>query len=246
MALSEAKMREYVNKVLLSRMRILCNHGFFGLLLMHVSYSVSEDVDTACTDGNTITFGTEFLDELSESELDFVMMHEIMHIVLLHCSRGKCLDHEAFNVACDIVVNSNILLESNMDLGSITLKKYGESMHVAPDGKEGYLYTAEEVYEMLPVSKRPMPRVGMPGGGGSGDQSKGQPDVSPRFPDGSRHRTHKSCVRCGNPDGVEGQGKPAAASHRSGAGGAGGWYISYGDHLRPGGVQLKKTGQKPF
>ena len=174
MALSEAKMREYVNKVLLSRMRILCNHGFFGLLLMHVSYSVSEDVDTACTDGNTITFGTEFLDELSESELDFVMMHEIMHIVLLHCSRGKCLDHEAFNVACDIVVNSNILLESNMDLGSITLKKYGESMHVAPDGKEGYFYTAEEVYEMLPVSKRPMPRVGMPGGGGSGDGEKGK------------------------------------------------------------------------
>ena len=27
-------------------------------------------------------------------------------------------------------------------------------MHIAPDGKEGYLYTAEEVYVMLQTSKR--------------------------------------------------------------------------------------------
>ena len=36
-----------------------------------------------------------------------------------------------------------------MDKRSITLKEYGESMHVTPDGKEGYMYSAEEVYEML-------------------------------------------------------------------------------------------------
>ena len=37
-----------------------------------------------------------------------------------------------------------------MDHSAITLRKYGESMHLAPDGKEGYEYTAEEVYYMLP------------------------------------------------------------------------------------------------
>jgi predicted metal-dependent peptidase len=54
------------------------------------------------------------------------------------------------NIACDIVVNSNILLENNMDIRSITLSQWGESMHIAPDGKEGHEYTAEQVYEMLP------------------------------------------------------------------------------------------------
>jgi predicted metal-dependent peptidase len=39
-----------------------------------------------------------------------------------------------------------------MDLNSITLKKYGESMHLTPSGKEGHYHTAEEVYEMLPKS----------------------------------------------------------------------------------------------
>lgn len=150
MAMSEEKIRKYIQRLLLSRMRILCNHGFYGLLLMHVVYSIDEKLETACTDGIRITFGTDFLDSLTDGELDFVMMHEILHVVLQHCLRGVDRDNETFNIACDIVVNSNILLENNMKSSSITIKNHGESMHLAPDGKEGYEYTAEQVYDMLP------------------------------------------------------------------------------------------------
>jgi predicted metal-dependent peptidase len=101
-----------------------------------------------------ITFGPDFLENLSDRELDFVMMHEILHVVLQHCLREDDRAHQEFNIACDIVVNSNILLENNMSRNSITLKKYGESMHIAPDGKEGYEYTAEQVYNMLPKMKK--------------------------------------------------------------------------------------------
>ena len=150
MALSEDKIKRYIKRLLLSRMRILCNHGFYGLLLMHMIYAVSEEVKTACTDGIRITFGTKFLDGLTDSELDFVMMHEILHVVLQHCIRGDVEDSESYNIAADIVVNSNIMLENGGKVSSITLSKYGTSMHVAPDGKEGYEYTAEQVYAMLP------------------------------------------------------------------------------------------------
>ncbi len=153
MALSEYKIKEYIKRLLSSRMRILCNHGFYGLLLMHMVYAVSEEVETACTDGVRIIFGTDFLDSISDSELDFVMMHEILHVVLQHCHRGDVEDHEAYNIAADIVVNSNIMLENGMKTSSITLRKYGTSMHVAPDGKEGLEYTAEQVYAMLPKSQ---------------------------------------------------------------------------------------------
>ena len=153
MALSEEKVRQYMKRLLLSRMRILCNHGFYGLLLMHMVYSLDENLKTAATDGRRIVFSPEFLEELTDQELDFVMMHEILHVVLQHCARQGDRDHERFNIACDIVVNSNILLENNMDLHSITLSGYGESMHLAPDGKEGHQYTAEEVYAMLPPGK---------------------------------------------------------------------------------------------
>ena len=149
MALSDEKIRGYIQRLLLSRMRILCNHGFYGLLLMHMRYAVDETEETAFTDGERIVFGTDFLDNLSDSELDFIMMHEIMHVVLQHCFRGNDCDDYMFNTACDIVVNSNLLLENNMLTSSITLDKYGESMHLTPDGKEGYEFTAEQIYGML-------------------------------------------------------------------------------------------------
>ena len=179
MALSEEKIRKYIQRLLLSRMRILCNHGFYGLLLMHMIYAVDEEVETACTDGKRITFGTDFLDSLSDAELDFVMMHEVLHVVLQHCLRGNNRDPENFNIACDIVVNSNILLENNMKSACITLSQYGESMHLTPNGKEGYEYTAEQVYEMLPKQKKkPQAKSGGSGDGKSGNASDNQTNHS--------------------------------------------------------------------
>lgn len=168
MVLSEEKVRQYLRRLLLSRMRILNNHGFYGLLLMHMVFSIQEGLETAATDGTRIYFGPEFLESLSDSELDFVMMHEILHVVLRHCTREGDRQHQRFNIACDIVVNSNILLENKMDRSSITLADYGESMHLTPDGKEGHLYTAEQVYEMLP----PLPEP--PEGGGNGGRADGR------------------------------------------------------------------------
>lgn len=153
MALSNDEFKKYMKRLLLSRLRILINNGFYGLLLMHMIYSIDENCDTAATDGERIYFGPKFMDELSDSELDFILMHEILHVVLQHCFRHGDRNDKQFNIACDIVVNSNILRSNHMNLQTITLNKYGESMHIAPDGKEGYEYTAEQVYEML----SPMP-----------------------------------------------------------------------------------------
>lgn len=172
MALSEDKVRGYIKRLLLSRMRILCSHGFYGLLLMNMVYAVDEKTPTAWTDGYRITFGTKFLDDLSDSELDFIMMHEILHVALQHCLRGSDInDHERFNIACDIVVNSNILLENNLNKNSITLAKYGESMHVAPDGVEGYNYTAEQVFNMLTPNKN---KKNPQGDGAKGSKGRGK------------------------------------------------------------------------
>ena len=149
MSLTSDEVKKYTQKLLLSRFRILNRHGFYGLLLMHMGFGLDEACDTAYTDGYRINFSPVFLESLSNDEVDFVLMHEILHVVLKHCFRGRKVDPYLFNIACDIVVNSNILYSKNMNLKYITLEKYGESMHLAPNGKEGYLYTAEEVYNML-------------------------------------------------------------------------------------------------
>ena len=149
MELSDGKKKEYIKRLMLARMTLLGSHGFYGLLLMHMGFALEPGLETAATDGDCIFFDPEFLDEISDSELQFILMHEVLHAALRHCDRTGERDPELFNIACDIVVNSNILAESNWDKRVITLKKYGESMHVAPDGTEGSSHTAEEVYEQL-------------------------------------------------------------------------------------------------
>lgn len=56
---------------------------------MHMILAVDENCETAATDGYRIYFGPKFLDELSDREVDFVMMHEILHVALQHCLRSS-------------------------------------------------------------------------------------------------------------------------------------------------------------
>ena len=105
MEISESDKRALIRKILLSRTRLLCSHPFFGLLLMYMRFSLDETLDTAATDGEYIIFGVQFLKGLSDTELDFVMMHEVMHVALRHCFRGRTRNQWIFNIASDIVVN---------------------------------------------------------------------------------------------------------------------------------------------
>jgi len=164
--LDKEKAQKLADRLMRSRIRILQDYGFFGLLLMHVIFAVDENCNTAATDGERIFFGPHFAEKLSDPELDFVMMHEILHIALKHCFRGENFDQDAFNIACDIVVNSNIMKSMNRT-APIVLKGFGKAMHLTPTGQEGHLFTAEEVYEMLP--KRQRMKIPEAGGGGSGN-----------------------------------------------------------------------------
>ena len=157
MEVSEALIRECTKRLMMSRMRLLCNNGFYGLLLMHAQMSISDEYETAwAEEGEKIVFNPEFINSISDPELDYVMVHEILHIALEHLSRMKDFerDKETFDQAADIVVNSNILRSFGGNIQSISLLAYGgEQMHKAPDGSEGWMHTAEEIYEMIYVEQ---------------------------------------------------------------------------------------------
>ena len=127
------------------RARLLSTHPFFGRLLLHLQLGFAE-CGTAFTDMKRVVFDPKFAEKLGEGELRFVFLHELMHCVLHHCTRGRSLRPHLYNIACDIVVNSLIM-------ETLGVREYvidgEEVMHLAPNGKEGRLYSAEEVYEML-------------------------------------------------------------------------------------------------
>ncbi|MBR2024372.1 MAG: hypothetical protein IKA02_01030 [Clostridia bacterium] len=169
MAIDQSKIYEYSNKLLSCRLRILASHSFYGLLLSHTKFTLDERCDTAYTDGSKIAFSPKFLESLSDEETEFVLMHEILHIVLKHCKRGLDYNQEAFNIACDIVVNSNILKSFGDNYRRISIA--GEPlMHLAPNGNPGHMYTAEEVYDMLPKEMKSKKGGSMSGKGKNGNK----------------------------------------------------------------------------
>jgi predicted metal-dependent peptidase len=170
MAIDQTKAKEYATKLLTCRMRLLSSHSFYGLLLAHTKFALDEKCETAYTDGKRIAFSPEFLESLSDEETEFVLMHEILHIALKHCLRGHDYNQEAFNIACDIVVNSNILKSFGDNYRRISIG--GEPlMHLAPNGNPGHMYTAEEVYDMLPKEMK-RKNGGSTLGGGDGNNSQ--------------------------------------------------------------------------
>jgi predicted metal-dependent peptidase len=167
---------EIIKRLQNARLSLLSKQPFYALLLIHMKFSLDITCETAYTDGNRIAFNPDFMDKLSDKELEFVLMHEVLHAALGHPFRRQSdYNLECYDIACDIVVNSNILYSFNMDIGSITLKSFGVSMHKTPSGKEGYKFTVEEVYNELlhATGKKQKNNSGLPGGSGGGNSSNG-------------------------------------------------------------------------
>lgn len=86
MELSDDKIREYTKRILMSRMRLLVNHGFYGILLLHVKFRLTDEIETAGfgADKNEyfIFINPKILDNISDAEIDHILMHEILHIAL--------------------------------------------------------------------------------------------------------------------------------------------------------------------
>ena len=142
--LSDIK-KEQARRISEARLRILSSHPFYGTLLLHLK-SVFADCGTAATDMKRIIFDPQFVSRLSDKEIEFLILHEVMHCTLQHCLRGEGKNHELFNIACDIVVNSAIMEAMGVDSFMVDGE---EPMHLTPKGDEGRKYSAEEVYDMF-------------------------------------------------------------------------------------------------
>ena len=142
-----------IKKLQGARLSLMKKQPFYAVLLLHMQFSLDPMCETAYTDGKRIAFCPDYLLCLSDTEIEFILMHEVLHAALDHIGRMlKKYDFDDFGTACDIVVNSNIMHSCGDDLSALTLKSHGVGMHLAPDGADGYKYTAEEVYRMIRAS----------------------------------------------------------------------------------------------
>jgi predicted metal-dependent peptidase len=129
-------------------LRIRGDHPFFGTLALFAELKVSEEVETAQTDGKTLWFNPLFVDNLSSVQLCGLVVHELLHAALQHVVRRREREATLWNIAADIVVNGMIRSDTHYEL---------------PDGgvedRELAHLSVEEIYEQLNTGKLPRPSI---------------------------------------------------------------------------------------
>lgn len=151
-----------------------------GVLMVGKTY-VDSSVPTAVTNGRDERYGTDFIKQLKEKELAFVVMHEAMHKMYRHLTTWRKLydeDHKLANQACDYVINLQLKdLDPHESFMSMPRDKNGKLMGLIDERFRGM--NAKQVFDIL---KQECQGKGGSGGEqseaeqGSGDQDSGNFD----------------------------------------------------------------------
>lgn len=92
-----------------SRVRLLLSKPFFGTLATRLRIEETTAIPTAGTDGRKFMFNREFVDSLSDGELDFLVGHEVLHCVYDHMVAREDRQPMIYNMAADYVINMELV-----------------------------------------------------------------------------------------------------------------------------------------
>lgn len=133
-------------QIIQSRTRLLFKNPFYAMMLMHLDFVSDTKIWTISTNGRAIFFNPDYLEKLPTDELDFILCHQVMHILFEDICRDNELSGHTYHHACDIVINSHLcddVLEDD------EFRKLGRIYHsFVKDGfiQEGKFFDANEVY----------------------------------------------------------------------------------------------------
>lgn len=118
---------------------------FYGDIVINLTIEADASIPTACTNGLNVKYSPKFFSTLSKGEQNFVIMHEVFHILLRHCQRDNDKNPEIWNVAADLVVNDMLVkLKEDMKANNILFDKPREGLF-----SEIYNETVENLYAKI-------------------------------------------------------------------------------------------------
>ena len=141
------------------KMEMLKVEPFYGDILMKVPLRESRDIPTAATNGKEISYNPDFFATLFEGERNYVLMHEVLHILLGHWKRKGERDPELWNIACDYVVNG--LLDKMIMWMPYNFRKSGHAMQRPENGCFIERYNGEPVEEFYARLKKEVKEKGV-------------------------------------------------------------------------------------
>ena len=128
-------------RLITARIGLLLKHAFFGNLATRLQLINADDwLTTAATDGLKLYYNSRFIMMLKPKEVEFLVAHEVMHVVYDHIGRRIDRDPEIWNIANDYTVNADLKKH-----------KVGEFITTVPClyEKKYEDWTSEDIYEDL-------------------------------------------------------------------------------------------------
>jgi predicted metal-dependent peptidase len=102
----DAQARE---RLVTARIGLLLRHSFFGNLATRLQLiNADEWCGTAATDGRKFYYNSKFIMLLKAKEVEFLVAHEVLHVVYDHMGRRGERDPQIFNIANDYAVNADL------------------------------------------------------------------------------------------------------------------------------------------
>jgi predicted metal-dependent peptidase len=99
-----------IDKIVVARVGLLLRHPFFGNMATRLQIKEANDwCPTAATDGRHLYYNSEFFQDLTIKQVEFVIAHEILHNVFDHMTRVEGRNRHIWNVAADYCVNGQLI-----------------------------------------------------------------------------------------------------------------------------------------
>jgi len=96
-------------RLVTARIGLLLRHAFFGNLATRLQLiNADEWLTTAATDGRRFYYNSRFIQMLKTKEVEFLVGHEVLHVVYDHLGRRDNRDPEFWNIAADYAVNADL------------------------------------------------------------------------------------------------------------------------------------------
>lgn len=135
-------------KLQASRGRLMESYPFFGILLMYLGFVAVDNIRNISTNGRNIYFNADFITKLYPDELDFILCHQVMHIINGDIWRARKLVGDEYHRAYDIY-NNDQLIGMGWDIDGFS--HMGKLQYDIPvyNVKVSDL-TPEEIFELLP------------------------------------------------------------------------------------------------
>jgi predicted metal-dependent peptidase len=159
-----------IERLIGSRVALLLNKPFFGNLATRlILRNADEWCPTAATDGRYFYYNSRFIMNLRPKEVDFLVGHEVLHVVYDHMGRRGDRHPQLWNIANDYLVNYDLVDEQVGE--KIT------TVEILYDTKyKGW--ASEEVYDELMKKAKKQQKQNQQQGGGDG-QGQGESGNQP-------------------------------------------------------------------